>query len=250
MAILAQPQSLKEIRESFVTLSGRYNLVTDTETFDDNGANFFIEEGRKFLDAIQDQPRTEKWYKADITAGQFFIKIESLRAIREVYIVDSDERIRLDERTSGWLRTYYREPFSQIDQGTPEFYAIVSTDLSPEKKGLTAADFSFGDEALIYSSETDRYKKTGIVITPPPDQTWTIEVLGIFGSMPLISDTDKNFWTVNYPSVLIQAALYMVEMFHRNTEGMKDALAAMEPFLMGIDKDLATDGQTFNQIGG
>jgi hypothetical protein len=55
--------NLLQIRTKFRSVSGRYDLVNDN--FSDNGANFFIEEGRKWLDSKVDKKMiheaTSKW---------------------------------------------------------------------------------------------------------------------------------------------------------------------------------------------
>jgi len=38
-----------DTRKKFVTDSGRYDLVVDTTTWADNGADFFLESGEKYL---------------------------------------------------------------------------------------------------------------------------------------------------------------------------------------------------------
>ena len=45
--------NLLEIRTKFRSISGRYDLVNSD--YSDNGANFFIEEGRKWLDSKVDK---------------------------------------------------------------------------------------------------------------------------------------------------------------------------------------------------
>ena len=45
--------NLKEIREQFVKRSGRYDLVSSTTNWTDNGADFFIRNGQKLLDRLE-----------------------------------------------------------------------------------------------------------------------------------------------------------------------------------------------------
>ena len=50
-------------RQKFVELSGHYDLVTDTTSWDDNGADFYIDAAEEYLDF-----RSNDWRRADSNA--------------------------------------------------------------------------------------------------------------------------------------------------------------------------------------
>ena len=94
------------------------------------------------------------------------------------------------------------------------------------------------------------YGYNGILFRPVADTTYTISVLANWFSV-LENDSDKCFWSEVYPSVLIQATLLAIEVFYRNSTGVKDMVAAIEPMLRGIEMDLAREeAEEINQMEG
>ena len=53
----------------------------------------------------------------------------------------------------------------------------------------------------------------------------------------MASDTDVSFWSVVHPEVLIMSSLRMVEVFNRNTEGVRDWDGAIATEMRTIDSD-------------
>lgn len=91
---------------------------------------------------------------------------------------------------------------------------------------------------------------TGIIWMPPADTTYTISVLVKGFSNELISDEDVNFWSSQYPHVLVIAAMRAIEALHRNSQGVADhdrviaselrgiEFATIEEQISGIDKTI------------
>lgn len=77
----------------------------------------------------------------------------------------------------------------------------------------------------------------GIVLMPPSDSTYAIEIEGHFYSATLTNDTDETFWTVQHPTLLYAAVMRELEIIHRNTEGRKDWEAAIQSMMVGLDMD-------------
>jgi hypothetical protein len=86
---------------------------------------------------------------------------------------------------------------------------------------------------------------------PPSDQIYTIEVLGKFFSYPLTADADINFWSAQYESTLVWAALRQLDISYRNFEGAKSYEDAILADTLGIDKNLVDEEISgINQIEG
>ena len=95
------------------------------------------------------------------------------------------------------------------------------------------------------------YEYNGILFMPPADEKFILEIHGLFYSHPLKEDSDESYWSVNFEAVLIMAACYMIEVFNRNTEGMKDWLAAIKVELSTLGMDLVEDDIAgVDQMGG
>lgn len=75
----------------------------------------------------------------------------------------------------------------------------------------------------------------GILFDTKVDKAYSVEVVGKFYSKILDTDTDKSFWTIRHPDLLVLAAAYCYERLQRNTSGMRDWLEAMAPLLEQID---------------
>lgn len=246
--------TLLQVRTDFVTQTGRYDLVVDTTDYADNGADFLIKAGQRWLDMKQWHRKSVARYKKDLAAGDHIVNIQNLRSAQEVWIANSDGRLPLSPKSLAWLREEYAKDPSDETQGTPEYYALTAHRLAPEQKALTSSnyttEFTYDVEDVMFPDEGDAFLYDSIIIMPPPDEAYTLEVIGYFFSV-LENDTDKSFWSVNYPEVCVLAAMLAETMFFKNSEGMKDLVISIDEFLSGIDKDhVDWDVAQFNQIGG
>ena len=250
--------NLLQIRTKAVEMSGRYDLVVDTTSYVDNGMNFFIEAGLKFLDQRQPHPDSQKWYKKDIVAGDYKLNFPYCNAIKEVWMANSDGKFQLERKPLAWLREAYALEPADETQGTPLYFCPIVIGLAPTQKRLTAvggskpytAEFTYDYEELLFGSEPG-YR--GVMWMPPVDEAHTVSILGDFLStfyawVPvelvdtwMLSDTASNYWSVEHPILLVQATLFAIETFYRNTEGMKDMLNAIDVLTSGIDNSMAEE---------
>lgn len=242
----------KDVRKKYVELSGRYDLVNSDWT--DNGADFFINAGQRYLDRLQSTGKMRAKEVQSVAAGTIIVKCTDLRAILEVQVGNTADGLSpLGQVTLSWMKNYYEEQLSGVDQGTPEYYAPCT--FRPHADTATFAGFYDIDDLLLAS---DHYTYNGIIIMPPPDETMYVSIYGLFYS-PTLSATlsgatwtqVKSFWTEVHPDILLQAALYKTEVFYRNTEGAKDWDNALMKDVTEMDKDEAeAESANINQIGG
>jgi hypothetical protein len=228
---------LKDIRGKFAQLSGRWDLVSSLTTpWTDNGANFLINEGSKFLDRMYGTPK--EWGRVFETcaAGVWYVTFSRCRAIKKVWVASSseEERWELEEKDLDYMRSQYTDLISEVTRNDPEFYATAML------RGIDTtdkdADGEFFDYVLADSDEI-----SGVLIYPPPDTSITVEVWGKFYSDELTVDADENYWTKVHPGTLIKAAMYEAEVFNRNSQGQRDLLAGIEADVIGIDKDVVEE---------
>ena len=236
--------TLVEVREQFVKLSGRYDLVVDTTDWADAGADFFIQAGQDYLDRLHFAPKAENTIFEELAAGEWYVTFSKCRAIQEVWINNTEGRSKLTKKDMSWLYQQYSALISETDTGTPLYYCparLRSTDKTDQT--------SLGTFFNYVKDDSDALR--GILIFCPADEAIVVEIQGLFYSDALSSDTDESYWSENWPAVLIKAALYQVEVFNRNTEGMKDWKFAIEDEFIGIDKDTIEESNAeFNQIEG
>ena len=233
----------KDLRDKFVELSGRYDLVKSTG--EDDGADFFINAGQKSLDRMLVSNKMWARYPVILTAGTIIAKTTGIRAIKEVWVADSDGKSQLVPTTLQMLREYYDEESGNIDQGTPAYYAPALFRPAPDTLASTTGMYDVED-LLLYNAAAPamHFNYDGVIVMPPPDTTYTLTIWGLFYS-PTLSATlaasvwtqTKSFWCEVHPSTLIKAALKELESFYRNTEGTKDYNNSLMDDVRGMDYD-------------
>jgi len=238
--------NLLGVRTALVHQTGRFDLVVDAAGLDFSnattgiGADFYINEAQVLLDSLVDHAKTTAWYYDLPADGDMSLDLQYCRALHRVWIADGDERFQLVRTTEEWLRQEYPLDTTEYNSGQPAYWAPRVLGLSPEQEDETAATFATatyeGYEDLTFG---DHYSYNGIVWMGPSDGTWTFHVLGDFQTTTLSADADLSYWTAVAPYALIHAARLCMEGAHRNSEGMKDIMAQLQPYLTGIDKDQA-----------
>ena len=221
--------NLKEVRQKFVDLSGRFDLVVDTDDYLDAGADFFIQAGSKLLDQLEDSGAEEGTVFVKIKVGQYYVFIPGLRVVEQVWSYDGQSRKQLTDTDRVGLREFFPSKVINNETGNPAQYYPGSF-----KIGNPDSPDGVTDYMVKLSSETD--VPNGILF-PPTDRAMTLEINGKFFSHPLEKCGDENYWSVNYPLLLIWAALYNVEVTYRNTTGANDWLNAIENKLYSIACD-------------
>lgn len=226
--------TLVELRRKFVELSGRYDLASNTSTWADNGANFFINAGQNYLDRIITIPETKASLFFALAAGEYSVMFQQrCRAILEVWINNSEERVLLEKHSLKDLKEYYSSLVSAMESGQPLYYAPANL-----RALETTAQNTLGTFLSLNHLETDaKYNYRGIIVAPPCDSDYVIEVVGMFNQATLSTDSQENYWTLEVPELLLKAALYQLETFYRNTEGANDWLRAIQIEVDGLDKD-------------
>lgn len=226
--------NLLQIRTQAVKLSGRYDLVVDDSAWADNGMDFFINAASRWLDRLSEHHRSYSRVFRTLAAGEYLVEFQHCRDILKVGIATADtfvgwlERKELKElrETSG-----YKMPFGDITAGeglyfTPCYLRITDTE---------AADYSGFEDWVDESSDWMTYN--AIIVTPPADEDYVLEIHGKFFSAEMSDNTDENFWSVTEPQILVKATLRELEVFARNSEGQKDWERAIFQEMLDLEKD-------------
>lgn len=159
--------TLVELRRKFVELSGRYDLVSNTSTWADNGADFFINAGQNYLDRLLTVPETKATLFFALASGQYAITFQQrCRAILEVWVNNSEERVLLEKCSLKDLKEYYSGLVSAAEVGQPLYYAPANM-----RALETTAQNSLGTFLGLNNAETDaKYNYRGIIVAPPCDR--------------------------------------------------------------------------------
>ena len=245
----------RDLRKKFVELSGRYDLIKANET--DNGADFFINEGQKWLDRKFSDGKAKARYPSATVEGTIKVSVAGLRAAKEVWVTNSEGMTELARESLNSLRNAYQDTLSDVTNGRPSYYAPAVFRPYPDTLTSAAAAALSDVEDLLLDGT--HYTYNGIVILPPADGVYTLTIQGLFYSPTLSSVlTDgswietTSFWLQVHPGTLLLAALYKLEAFYRSRAGMRDRMEALMEDVTGIDHDLVeTDiaGESL-QMGG
>lgn len=230
---------LSEIRKMFITLSGRFDLVKDLTTYADNGADFFLQEGSRFLDRRITTVNDEDSIFVNVEAGGFHASFAEARVIKELWVYVDNTRLKMRELTKERVRELFPLILSQTTFGVPAVYASVR---GSARGGESPANFL--SHTMLASKDING------VIFAPVEKPVIIEAIGKFYSRSLI-DVGENYWSIHHAMLLVWAALYHLEISYRNSEGAKDWLTAINDSLVQIEMD-HVEGDSYNlrQMGG
>ena len=231
--------NLLAVRKDFVKKSGFRDLIKSGGA--DNEANTFIQSGGRLLDTLQPNPACVRSHLVDLAQDDYQVTFSDCRVIDSVWVIDEDgaRDNQITRKTIGELRKLYPGPFADIDTGIPLYYAPL-VGVEPSMQTAVAGDYSADFLDLLFGKA---YAVTGIIIMPPANQVYTMEVHGRWFTKKLEVDGDESWWSINRPELLVLAAMCVREMFFRNTEGVRGYLdpqfGSLALMLRGIDRDMA-----------
>ncbi len=218
--------NLLQIRQKFRELSGRFDLVDDTGA--DLGANFFINEGRKYLDRMDETQKSWGTCYRFLEIGFWSVQIPYCRAIKEVWVATTTarwqlEKLKLQDIVEGYLNgisdSYLPGPPSASTPGVPLYYSPCITRYIPENATVKDLEAFIG---YIDIPAGNAHEYNAIVLNIPTDEKLTVIIHGLFYSAELVNDTDENYWSVVHPMLLISSAIRQTEAINRNTQGLND----------------------------
>jgi len=229
--------SLLSVRKHFVEFTGRYDLVKDSVSYGDNGADFFIRAGQKWLDRFADIYQSDARRYVEIEIGGWYTIVPNIRSIKEVYISNNDGvKSRLKKVSFKELRDSFPSDPSLIDAGTTLIYSPTNLRVIPEVPNVITID-TFGPITYEIDDE-NHWNFTGLVFLPPTIEPIILEVHGSFYQHILSTDSSANFWSEEQEFILVLAASRALEISYRNMTGVRDWEAAIYSELQGLEFDL------------
>jgi hypothetical protein len=78
-------------------------------------------------------------------------------------------------------------------------------------------------------------------LSVPVSEKTTIDIRGLFYSMELEDDTDKNYWSEVHPMLLYMSAMRQIEVTNRNTQGVNDWTASIMTEMQQLGMDLVEE---------
>ena len=230
--------NLLQARKKFRDLSGRHDLVNKDGS--DDGLDFFINEGRKFLDRLDENQKSWASYFTLADIGNFIIRFPYCRAIKEVWIATVGEgrwqleKKSLQDLTEGYLTGL----LSSRTNGTPLYYAPGITRYIPGN--IPIADM--GDlNGFVEVPSDNNYEYNCILLNVPTEKQLLVDVRGLFYSDELVNDTDENYWSAVHPMMLYMSAMRQMEIIQRNPTGVANWTTSIAQEMQQLGKDLVDE---------
>ena len=204
-------------------------------------ATWYIQQACDFLDQQQETPQQKATHVQALAVGDYLVDLLYCRAVQKVYFkVSGSDRITLNGPTRfQTLLESFTDRLEDTEVGMPTYWGLVPVRQAPEQfdETLNTTDAEY----LIKGVSEDT---TRIVILPPTDTAGVVIIEGLFASTRLVLETDQNWWSINKPDLVVWVAKYILEGALRSAEGMRDLMAFIQPYLVGIDKDLVEADMT------
>lgn len=236
--------NLLEVRTRLVDVSGRHDLVVDTTAYVDNGANFYINAGQRILDRLETVPQSKARVFRMTAAGDYGIVFPNCRSILEIWVADIDGRQKMRKYSMEDFRLdYFNEPVGLITQNVPQVYTPAWLRTIPDRIVIADLEAILG-YADVPVGATERMTYNGIIFMPPADGAYQIEVVGYFYSPAFTDDAHTSFWSEIHPELLLWAAQAVMEVDHRNTQGFKDWMNAINTFITTVGFDVVEEELT------
>ena len=229
--------NLLQLRTKFRELSGRFDLVNDD--YSDNGADFFINEGRKYLDRLDETQKSWGTCFRFMETGFWSVQFPYCRAIKEIWAASSTSRWQLKKkRLQDLMEGYLTGLPSSRELGCPLYYSPCISRYIPENATVLDLE-SFIGYVDIPSGNAHEYN--AILVNVPTSEKLTIIVNGLFYSAELINDTDENYWSAIHPMILYMSAMRQIEIVNRNTQGVNDWNIAIMTEMKQLGMDLVEE---------
>ncbi len=221
----------EELRKLFVEENGRYDLVSDYPTCEtDNGVDRYLNRAQYLLDRLVTPHGRKERRFFELSVDQKSIELERVIHIQEVFVVNSDnETVRLQYEPD--IYTLIKDVEGTDDAGTPLYWGL-NIALTDED---TPSNFD-GSEGVIASGTGDHEKKV-ILISPPSDADVTLQVIGRFKSVPLVTG-ESAYWLQdqNVAAMLAASRFYLMQSLAAGT-GTREALEAVRYEAMQLIAD-------------
>ena len=229
--------NLLQLRTLFRKLSGRFDLVN--EDFSDNGADIFINEGRKFLDRSDETQKSWGNCYRFLEVGHYSISFPYCRAIKEVWADSSTARWQLEkERLQDLLANCMAGLPSSRTSGTVSRYSPCITRHIPEDADMTEIESFIG---WVDVPAGNAHEFNSIMLNVPTDKRISLIISGLFYSMELVENEDENYWSAVHPMLLYMAAMRQVEIVNRNTQGVNDWTSSILTDMRQLGMDLVEE---------
>lgn len=242
--------NLEELRTKFVELSGRYDLGTYQSG---NSTPDFAISYMKSVDSIKPVAGADFYINAGISLLDNSVELSELDTQIPIQLEKGDF-IGFYKARCKWIKRVFWETHPLIRrefgmdltkpvQGIPTTFALVSFRSVLSRRLISEQNLALWFPKADYSKCGDNC--TVIIINPKPNVAGQLTITGQFYSNKLVEPEDENYWSVNYPTLVVYAALYNLEASYRNSEGANDWRKILAEELKSLNVNVAMQQQEF-----
>ena len=229
--------NLLQLRTQFRTISGRHDLVN--ADFSNNGADFYINEGRKFLDRSDETQKSWASSFKFLEVGKFSVSFPFCRAIKEVWVASTTARWQLTKKSlQDLISEYLTGTPASRSVGCPLYYSPCLTRYIPEDAEVADIESFVG---WVDISAGGAHEYNAILVNVPTEEKLSVDIKGLYYSHELSAETDTNFWSGAHPMLLIMAAMRQLEIINRNTQGVNDWTNSISVDMKQLGMDLVEE---------
>lgn len=213
------------------------------DQLDENVLKAFINAGQKMCDRLADYPHSQGKLSFQVSEGDYFLVFPiSVRLVHGVWVRDTEIGVGgtpLFKTDLIVLRGLYPQPGDSAFYGIPKYYAhtqsIVASFGSP-----TIGEMAMPSDDVEVAID-DPYDYKGLVIGPTANGSYFIDVLATAYSKELVEDSDESFWTKRYSEILLNAVMFKIEGFLRNSNSATMYFQALQNDIRYLNYDAVDD---------
>jgi len=198
-----------DLRTKFIEISGR----GDFEDTSGDRSEFFIKAGYDYLSSLVPVSNMYRYETISNQAGKDALSAPMARAVKSVYWFDGTSYIKLTKLTSDEFVALYQ---ANQEESTPAHWVPSFTN-SPNGGAVVQ-----------------------IGAKPIGAQPFRLTILSYdrFNTGTDWAESGETWLSINYPDLIIQSALYKLEVFYRNMEGAKGWNEGIKEAVKHIDFDI------------
>lgn len=200
------------VKKWYIDESGRTDRVVDAESGDytDVSCNRIGNAAQRWLDNLFPMLKTSLFHWVTLAANEEMVTLELARYVEGVDVYDADDG------------TF-----------TPVYWSQQPCGLSPDHEADTALTLTIARaEQTVFG--TAHWPLRAIYVYPDETESRVLRVRCAWYQPTLVLDSDKSFWTVNFPEHLVKAMMLIDEGFSRNSSGYNDFVMPLVQDVMKI----------------
>jgi len=231
--------NLIETRKIFRDTSGRYDLVNDDLsncTEHGGGADFYINEAVQWLDRGININRSWGTHPIWVPQGTWVIQFPTARVVRQVRVDNARVCIISPLEIMGEINRLQ----GALASAMPSACCVMATaEIKPDDDAAPIPPEAYREvfRAMQIMSDTKEEVNTVVFNSRIPHDGAMVALNGMFYQMALIEDEDTNFWSLNHPGLLVNAAIRQTYVSSGNKALLDIINAEIEKDMALISKD-------------